>query len=350
MENLQTIIDYVTKLNLPWEKIHNKTVLISGSTGMIGSLLVHVLLNRKENIHIIALGRNVEKAQNRFKEYWNRKDFQFICHDINEPLNHLNCPKVDFIIHAASNTHPIAYATDPIGTITANVIGTYHLLNYYKKKDAKRFLFLSSVEIYGDNRGDTDYFDEQYCGYINCNTMRAGYPESKRVGEALCQAYRNAYNMEVVIARLARTYGPTMLQEDTKAVSQFIKNGIHKQDIVLKSQGNQFYSYIYVGDAVSGLLTILLKGIDGEAYNIADAHSDITLKELAVLIASYSGTKVVFQQPDHLESAGYSQAVKAVMNGEKLQKLGWNAHWDIKRGIKETLDYFQTTEKNFEGK
>lgn len=209
MENLQTIIDYVTKLNLPWEKIHNKTVLISGSTGMIGSLLVHVLLNRKENIHIIALGRNVEKAQNRFKEYWNRKDFQFICHDINEPLNHLNCPKVDFIIHAASNTHPIAYATDPIGTITANVIGTYHLLNYYKEKDAKRFLFLSSVEIYGDNRGDTDYFDEQYCGYINCNTMRAGYPESKRVGEALCQAYRNAYNMEVVIARLARTYGPT---------------------------------------------------------------------------------------------------------------------------------------------
>lgn len=341
MDHVQHVIDYVTELKLPWEKIRNKTILISGATGMIGSLLVRVLLSCNQNIHIVALGRNVEKAQNCLKECWDRKDFQFICHDVNNPLDGLDCPGADIIIHAASNTHPIAYATDPVGTITANMLGTYNLLNYCKDSHAQRFLFLSSVEIYGENRGDTDYFDESYCGYIDCNTMRAGYPESKRVGEALCQAYRKAYHVDVVIARLARTYGPTMRQEDSKAVAQFIKNGIHKQDIVLKSQGNQFYSYLYVGDAVSGLLTILLQGVDGEAYNISDSHSDITLKELAMLIAAYSGTRVVFQQPDCLESVGYSKATKAVMNGEKLQKLGWKAHWDIKKGIEETLTFLR---------
>lgn len=335
----QKDIRFVAELNLPWEKLKGRTVMISGATGMIGSFLIHVLMMRPERISIIALGRREEAARQRFSEYWERDDFQFISHDINQPLPDMI--RADYVIHAASNTHPVSYASDPIGTVTANVIGTYNLLNYAVENHARRFLFASSVEIYGENRGDTEYFDEGYCGYLDCNTLRAGYPESKRAGEALCQAYRKARGLNIVIARISRTYGPTMLSGDTKAISQFIKKGVEKQDIVLKSEGNQLYSYNYVADSVSGLLTILLKGKDGEAYNIADTKSDYTLKKLAQLIADLSGVKIRFEIPDETEKAGYSKATKALMSAEKLRDLGWSAHWDMESGIRQTLDFLE---------
>ena len=123
-----------------------------------------------------------------------------------------------------------------------------------------RCAFTSSNEIYGENRGDVEKFGEEYCGYIDCNTMRAGYPESKRCGEALCQAYIKQKGMDIVIPRLTRSYGPTMLMSDTKAISQFIRKAIAGEDIVLKSEGTQYYSYTYMADAVCGLLYVLLLG------------------------------------------------------------------------------------------
>ncbi|WP_125144189.1 NAD-dependent epimerase/dehydratase family protein [Clostridium transplantifaecale] len=331
-------IEYVKKLDLPWEKLKGKTVLVSGASGLIGSFLVRVLLEKNEQIKVVALGRNMVTAKNVFFEYWDSKYFTFISHDINQPLTE-DIPSVDYLIHAASNTHPVAYAMDPIGTITTNVIGTYNLLEHARKNAECRFLFASSVEVYGENKGDIEYFDESYCGYIDCNTLRAGYPESKRTGEALCQAYIDCYNMNIVTARLSRTYGPTMLRSDTKAISQFIKNGAKGEEIILKSEGSQLYSYNYVADSVSGLLTVLLCGECGEAYNIADKKSDITLRDLAQLIADYVGTKIVFEIPNKTEQAGYSKATKALLDSSKLRKLGWEAHWSIEEGIKETLDY-----------
>lgn len=337
MKKYQDSIDYVANLNLPWDKLKDKTVLISGATGMIGTFLIHVLMQRELNTKVIALGRKETSAKERFGEYWQSKYFQFVSHDINLPLQ--NIESADFVIHAASNTHPVAYASDPIGTVTTNILGTYNLLNYACQCNAQRFLLASSVEIYGENRGDTEYFKEDYCGYIDCNTLRAGYPESKRASEALCQAYKKVSHLEIVIARLARTYGPTMLLSDTKAISQFIKKGLAKEDIVLKSEGTQLYSYNYVGDSVSGLLTILLKGENGEAYNIADKTSDITLKDLAGIIADIAGTKVIFDLPDEVERAGYSKATKALMDSQKLRNLGWQSHWDITAGISSVLQY-----------
>lgn len=337
MRTYQSDIDYVVGLSLPWEKLHNKTVLISGASGMIGTFLIHVLLKRGIHTKVIAIGRKESSAKERFSEYWDSEYFQFVNHDINMPLQ--NIEHADFVIHAASNTHPVAYASDPIGTVTTNILGTYNLLNYTSQCSAERFLLASSVEIYGENRGDTEYFDETYCGYINCNTLRAGYPESKRASESLCQAYKKANQLDIVIARLARTYGPTMLSNDTKAISQFIKNGLAKEDIVLKSEGTQLYSYNYVADSVSGLLTILLKGENGEAYNIADEASDISLKDLATIIAKLSGTKVIFSLPDEVERSGYSKATKALMDSSKLKALGWSAHWDIGKGIESILRY-----------
>ena len=170
--------------------------------------------------------------------------------------------------------------------------------------------------------------------------MRAGYPESKRCGEALCQAFIKQKGLDIVIPRLTRSFGPTMLMSDTKAISQFIRKSIAGEDIVLKSEGKQYYSYTYVSDAVSGLLTVLLKGECGEAYNIADEKADITLKDLAQCIAEYSNRKVIFELPDELEKAGYSTATKARLDGSKLKSIGWEPKYDIENGIKRTQTLF----------
>lgn len=175
------------------------------------------------------------------------------------------------------------------------------------------------------------------CGYINCNTLRAGYPESKRCSEALCQAYKQQKGLDVVIARLTRSYGPTMNMSDTKAVSQFIKRGVAGEDIILKSEGTQYFSYTYMSDAVSGLLWVLLTGENGEAYNIADESGDIQLKDLATNIAALSGKKVVFEIPDGVEASGYSKATKARLNGAKLKGLGWVPEYNIKTGVERTI-------------
>lgn len=316
--------------------LEGKTFMISGATGMIGSYLIDAIMVKNINCRIIALGRNEEKARARFADYFDRNNFAYYNVDINKPLS--IGEKTDYILHAASNTHPLAYSTDPIGTVTANVFGLKNLLDYAVAHENKKFIFLSSVEIYGENRGDTEAFNEDYCGYINCNTLRAGYPESKRVGEALCQAYIKQKDLDVVVPRLARVFGPTLLNSDTKALSQFLHKAAAGEDIVLKSAGTQYYSYLYVSDIVTGILTCLFKGECGEAYNIADESCNITLKELAQTIAGIAGTKVVFEIPDEAEKAGYSAATKAVLNSKKLKLLGWTPTVGLRQGLESTIN------------
>ena len=346
--NLQYLedINYTKGLGLPWEKLKDRSIMISGATGLIGGFLVDVIMekNRCDNLgcSVYALTRNEDKARVRFSRYTEDSHLIFIHYDVKEPLARNDIDKVDYVLHLASNTHPVQYATDPIGTITTNIIGLQNLLDFAVDHNVVRFAFASSNEIYGENRGDVEFFDEKYCGYIDSNTMRAGYPESKRCGEALCQAYKVQKNIEIVIPRLTRSYGPTMLMSDTKAISQFIKKGVSGEDIVLKSAGTQYYSYQYMADSVSGLLTVLLCGENGEAYNIADEQSDIMLKDLAAIIAGLNGKEVVFEIPDAVEAAGYSTATKARLDGHKLHELGWIPRYDIKSGIERTIEILKS--------
>lgn len=318
---------------IPWRELESKTVLVTGASGLIGSHLIDVLLRRNRdsaNIKIVAVGRNVERLKKRFGDgvicvSWDMSNGQPPSFDC----------RPDYIVHLASNTHPLAYATDPVGTILMNVMATKTLLDCAVQSRA-RFVYASSVEIYGKNRGDVDLFSEEYCGYIDCNTLRAGYPESKRCGETLCQAYRKHCGADFVILRLARCYGSTLRPGDSKALSQFLGNALRGEDIVLKSDGLQHFSYLHVSDAVSGLLMVMLKGETGNAYNLADSASDIQLRDLAALVAAEAGRKVVFDLPTATERAGFSTSTTARLDSRKIRSLGWSALYDIKSGIHET--------------
>lgn len=337
-EDLQLISSFGS---IPWDDLKGSSILLSGATGMIGRLLVDAVLYKNErcnlNCSVIALGRNESKAKSRFGHCWDSPFFSFLECDVNKQDTIPFDVRADYIMHLASNTHPVSYAMDPIGTITANIIGTQNMLDLAVRCGAKRFLFASSNEIYGENRGDTELFDESYCGYIDCNTLRAGYPESKRCGEALCQAYMKQKGMSIVIARLTRSFGPTLQLSDTKALTQFLKNGLNKENIVLKSAGTQYYSYTYAADAGTGLLTVLMKGEDGAAYNIADQSCDIQLKDLAKKIADISGTKVVFCVPNEVEAIGFSKATKARLDGRHLTSLGWRASYSLDSALRRTM-------------
>ena len=329
----------VAALPLPWDKLHEKSLLLTGASGLIGTFLVDVLMEKNDadslNVKILAAGRNEEKAKERFADYWESENFSFLCADMNVPLS-INV-HADYVIHAASNTHPRLYADDPVGSLMTNILGTYHLLEYARETKAERFVFISSVEIYGQALKPDDIFDEGYCGYIDCNQFRAAYPEGKRAGEALCNAYIGKYDMDIVIPRLSRVYGPTMRTDDSKAMSQFIMNGVRGEDIVLKSKGEQRYSYCYVADAVSGILYTMLLGKCGEAYNVADMDGAISLREITESIAESVGRKVVFDLPDAEETAGFSKVSVGVMDTQKLQGLGWRVFDDVKSGTRKTI-------------
>lgn len=330
---------------IPFEKIKGKRFFITGATGMIGNVIVDVLqlLNSERNygMDITVLTRNAEKAAKRFTPSGNgAPEIKYLEQDITAPFP--NDLRADYIFCAASTSHPLAFSQDPFGTIEINLAGTRNCIQLAKNNNGARVVFFSSGEIYGENKNGLECFREEDCGYINCNNMRACYNESKRLCECLMQTALQKYAIDFVTVRMSRIFGPTMLMEDSKASSQFIKNALAKQDIVLKSDGKQRFSYVFVPDVVTGIFTVLLKGNSGEAYNISG--DPVHLYEFAKACADFAGTKVVFAQASKIEAAGYSLAKDSVLSTEKLRKLGWGPRYSVREGLKETIEILSCAE------
>ncbi len=311
-----------------YSRLKNSTVLISGGTGFLGAFLTAVLKRRNaeygDNINILCVSRRGGSGDGA----------TYIAADITKSKD---LPRADYIIHLASNTHPAQYAADPVGTIETNVIGCRNLLEHAQKVCAKRFVLASSVEIYG-NCAKTAV-DESYCGYIDCNTVRAGYNEAKRVSESLCRAYSAQYGTDSVTARFSRVFGADR-KRDSKAIAQFLEKAVAGEDIVIKSAGKQRFSYCYVPDAVSGLVKVLLDGKSGEAYNISADDDGSTLGDLARYIASLAGRKAVFDLENGQKGA--SVASYALIDCAKLKELGWSPMYSVKDGLKATYDILKS--------
>jgi len=323
-----------------FDLLYGKSFLITGATGLIGVCLIDALMLANKNgadITVYAVGRNKEKAAARLGEYYDDKHFCFIEQDVRQPL-----PEdidVDYIIPLASNTHPLAYSQYPVETIEINVKGAEFALQKAIESGAA-VLYPSTVEVYGNARG-ADVFTEDYTGQLNLSTARACYTESKRVSEALCQSYIAEKGAKVKIVRLSRIFGPTMLMSDTKASSQFIIKALKGEDIVLKSKGEQFFSYTYVADAVSAMLYVLLHGENGVAYNIANKQCNVHLKEFAQACAEWAGKKVIFDLPSEVERKGFSIAMNAILRTERLEQLGYKSNYSFRETILRTVSILQ---------
>lgn len=332
-------IETCAKWWVDWEMLHNKTLLITGATGLVGKYLLCVLLAHNRiyggNMKFLAMGRNRQKFYQRFKEVEDIENVIFYEQDICDSIQ-INVP-IDFIIHLASNAHPRLYALEPIATEMTNILGTNNLLKLAAENKGCRILFASSGDIYGDQTDHSSYLSEDDCGYINCNTLRAGYIEGKRAGEALCNAYKEERGVDFVIARLCRIYGFTMQIDDSKAISQFILNAVKNEDIVLKSAGNQTFSYLYVFDVVTAILTILTKGVSGNAYNVADNNQTVSLKELAEMVAEISHVKVIYGEEDALQKKGASSFQNVRLSSKKLLDLGWEPQFSMMEGLQRTI-------------
>lgn len=312
--------------------LKGKSFLITGATGLIGVCLIDSLM-KLGGINVYAVGRSKEKARPRLGEYYHLPNFRFIEQDVREPFD--TKLKVDFIIPLASNTHPLAYSEFPIETIEINVKGAENALTLAASCNAE-VLYPSSVEIYGNARGN-DIFTEDYTGQLNLSTSRACYTESKRLAEAMCQSYIAEKRVKCKIARLSRVFGPTMLESDSKASSQFIKKAIAGEDIVLKSKGDQYFSYTYVADAVKALLYILINGENGRAYNVANENCNVHLRDFAKICANEAGKKVVFDLPDENEKKGFSIASQAILNVKELESLGCHLSSKVGDVLKRTI-------------
>lgn len=319
------------------DELSGKTFLVTGATGMVGVMLIDVLM-QLPHTKVIAVGRSKAKAQNRLGEYYDNSNFNFIEQDVQVPFS--EDLKVDYIIPLASNTHPMAYSQYPIETMLINIEGARNALDLAVSCNAT-VVYPSSVEIYG-NSEEGHFFVENSNGKLNLANSRACYTESKRSCEALCQSYRSERNVKMKIVRLCRIFGPTMLMSDTKASSQFIIKAINNEDIVLKSEGNQYFSYIYVADAVAAILYVLLNGQDGEAYNISNLDTNVHLKDFANQCALYNNRKVLFDLPSEAEKKGFSIASTAILVNHKLLSLGFVPLYNLREGIKRTIEILKT--------
>ena len=319
------------------EQLQGKRFLITGATGLIGTCLIDALMYYNQQgaaISIHAVGRSKEKAASRLGSYFSDPHFHFIEQDVRQPLP--SQIEADYIIPLASNTHPLAYSQYPIETIEINVKGAEAALQKAIACGAT-ILYPSTVEVYGNARGE-DTFTEDYTGHLSLATARSCYTESKRLSEALCQSYIAEKGAKVKIARLSRVFGPTMLMSDSKASSQFIKKALAHEDIVLKSKGEQLFSYTYTADAVSGLLHILIHGESGVPYNIANEACNVKLKDFARKCAAWAGKDVVFDLPSETEQKGYSVAMRAILDNNRLKAIGWNPQYDFSNAINRTLN------------
>lgn len=317
-----------------------KSFLITGATGMIGSCLVDALMRwdegQTEPCRVIALSRNRAAAEKRFGYCWDSPQFSHCEQNVCAEMRELPHP-VDYIIHAASNADPRSFAEHPVDTLMANVMGCSRLLEYGRQHDIKRFLYISSGEMYGQPGPDGAAFTEDYCGPVDYSNARACYPAGKRAGEVLCQSYRSQYGVDTVLVRPCHVFGPTMTRRDSRAVSEFLWSAVDGKDIVLKSAGLVERSHCYVIDAAGAILCVLLRGASGQAYNIADPKYQMTIRAFAEKAGEAGACRVSIEAPSELEAAGYSRIKRSVLSSEKLGKLGWTPSDDENSKIKETV-------------
>lgn len=332
--------EYIRDLSLvesaiPIEQLSGKRICITGATGLIGSAVADILLYLKTrkglNLEIYLSGRNEEKIAKRFG-FW-AGSFCFLPYF---EINNWNIA-LDYFVHCAENAHPKVFSENPAETLVSSVEGINSVLRYVHKFGG-RLCYLSSSEVYGKTQTDRPICENEM-GFVDLSDARSCYPSAKRAAETLCACYLKEYGTYSVIVRPGHIYGAGFTREDSRAFAQFARNVLSGQDIVMKSEGLQIRSYCYALDCASAILSVAVKGRSGEAYNIANPSSNVSIRRLAETFAAVAGRKVVFDLPTQSELNGYNKMTYSALNSDKLLRLGWKGKFDIGKGVESTLKF-----------
>lgn len=337
-EDLKMVVD--KNLNF-LKELNGQSVLITGATGLIGSAIVDLLICLNEvynlQITIIIASRDDNKTEQRFAPYGLKKYMQLVHYDAAMPLS-FQIEKLDYIIHSAGNAHPVVIEHEPVETMETNIIGLLNLLKFTEKSQTKRLVYISSSEIYGNRVQEKNklYVEDEY-GYVDLLNPRSCYPSSKRAAETLLVSYVKEYGIDANIVRPGHIYGPTQTESDSRASAQFLKASVLGSDILMKSAGVQMRSYCHCFDCASAILTVMLKGKKGEAYNISNPNSIVTICDFASECARVAGTKIIFEKADENERKSYNMMFYSALNSEKLERLGWKGAYNLQSGVEESI-------------
>lgn len=334
-----------SQYSIPWHNLRGKSVMITGAAGFLAAYMVETLLFLNEtqqlNVTVIAVVRNRKGFTQRFNHHLKRPDLICIEQDISSPL-HID-RRVDFIIHAASQASPKYYATDPVGTLSANTLGTAQLLELARINQVEGFLYFSSAEVYGEAArvptAESDY------GFLDPLAVRSCYAESKRMGENMCVSWHHQYGVPAKIVRPFHTYGPGMRLDDGRVYADFVADVVNERDIVLKSDGLTRRSFCYLADATAGFWMVLLGGANAQAYNIGNPDGEISIRDLASLVAGLYPEKYISVKFEHRkESEGYlpSQISVTCPDITLAKSIGWSPATSIENGFRKTIESYQS--------
>ena len=324
---------------LPWESLRGCTILITGATGLIGSLItkacIHYAVSRNMPLNVHAMVRDTKRAKAVFSDFLKYEGtlLHFLQADVRHPI----APEVkaDYIIHTASVTSSSDFIEKPVDTIMTTIEGTRNILELARLNQSKSVVFVSSMEVYG--KLDHEEVTEQDNGYMNPLNVRNSYPQSKRMAEALCAAYQSQFQVPVKTIRLTQTFGPGVSYDDQRVFAQFARAVVEGKDIILHTKGGTKRDYLYSADAALGILSVLLKGENGQAYNLSNPDSYISIRELAEMCSAFNErTKVIFDI-DEEKARKYLGEIKIKLDNTAINQLNPFTRTDLKESFSRML-------------
>ncbi|OIM20750.1 hypothetical protein ATX59_07480 [Oenococcus oeni] len=343
---VQEDLKMISQQDLPYDNFFGRNVLVTGATGMLASYLVDffIFLNKTQNakINIFVLARSKNKIADRFGKAVNDQYFHSVIQDIVNPIILPNISSIDYIFHAAGNASAQAMRNSPVSIWTANVIGMHNVLELARVSNATQVHFFSTREVYGNQLTNKTRLTENDFGVLDPLNPRAVYPESKLASESLMAAYKKQFGQAFTISRIAHSYGPGMsITNDGRIMSDLIGNVVRHENISLISSGQSERAFLYIADAIAGILHIVLKGGNGQAYNLSNEDQPIKIVDLARKLSTLFAEKhlrVTFISSDQ---SGYSSIPRVALDSSKLEKIGWHKRISLDSGLRRTVQSFE---------